>query len=73
MSGLELSTVTACGGTFCAAGPELRRSKGSPDEVSILEAARVLAQVFGIECGKGTTQLEVGYLNRSIAVKRNPL
>ena len=35
--------MTACAGTFCAAGPALRRSKPSPDEFSILEEAGLLA------------------------------
>ena len=64
MSGLESSTVTACEGTLFAAGPALRRSKGSPDEFSILEAARLVAHSSWDKLEQGNHVLEVVYPNR---------
>jgi len=56
--------MTACAGTFCAAGPALRRAKGSPDEFSILEAVRLLAHSSWNGVEQGHHALEVVYLQR---------
>ena len=63
MSGLELSTVTACEGTFCAAGPALRRSKGSPDGFSILGVERSLEHISWDKVEQGRHAHEIVYLH----------